>query len=78
MIAIGDGNEMILHTTLPGKRQAFVLICFGRKRHYRKDGSCKHTEDVMARMKPWYRSRTKIDGWGGKTPPSISGGGPDA
>ena len=33
------------------------VVCFRRKRHYRKDGSCKHTEALLAQMKPGYRQR---------------------
>lgn len=35
----------------PG-RSHLSLICFGPKRHYRVDGSCKHTDQIMAQIKP--------------------------
>ena len=44
MIRIGHNKELIL--TLPrlnknGKNSGYYsIVCFGRKRHYRKDGSC--------------------------------------
>jgi hypothetical protein len=43
------------------------LICFGgRKRHYRKDGSCVHTEAVLERLKPDIRKRTKVTPFGAR------------
>lgn len=63
MIAIGDKKELIL---LLKKGRGFALACFGTKKHYRKDGSCKHTDDMLSRMKPWHRARTKLDGFGGR------------
>ncbi len=34
------------------------VACFGRKRHYRKDGSCAHVDTIVASVKSdWYRSR---------------------
>jgi hypothetical protein len=43
------------------KRPTRTLICFGPKRHYRKDGSCKHTDAVMDALKSeWHRTRTHI------------------
>lgn len=42
------------------------LVCIGRKRHYRKDGSCKHTEALAARVKPEFKRRMKVSPFGGK------------
>lgn len=28
------------------------LICFGQKTHYRKDGSCSHTDELLASLNP--------------------------
>lgn len=44
----------------------YSLVCFGRKRHYRKDGSCKHTEALIAQLTPDCVARTKLKGFGGK------------
>lgn len=63
MMLIGDKKEMILLLELGRGRH--TLACFGRKAHYRADGTCKHTDAVLARIKPWHRARTKVDGWGG-------------
>ncbi len=63
MMLIGDGKEVIL-LLRPPKARTYRLVCIGRKAHYRKDGSCKHTEEVLANIKPGVRVR--IDGFGGK------------
>jgi hypothetical protein len=42
------------------------VCCIGQKRHYRKDGSCKHTEAVIANVKPEFRSRVALKPFGGK------------
>lgn len=65
MMLLGDKKEIIL-LFRPKRSKWFRLICFGRKRHYRKDGTCKHTDDVLNMTKPEIRPRVKVDGWGGK------------
>ncbi len=43
--------------------QRFEVICFGGKSHRYVDGvMCRHTKDVLAQLKPWYRSRTTVVG----------------
>jgi hypothetical protein len=66
MMLLGDKKEIIL-LIKPSRSPVYRLCCIGRKRHYRKDGSCKHTEDLLARMNPWHRARTILDGFGGKS-----------
>jgi hypothetical protein len=66
VIAIGDRKEMILLVRDRDRKQHWQLVCFGSKAHYRKDGTCKHTESVLAGMKPWHRSRTTVCPCGGK------------
>jgi len=59
-----DGGALIV----VGRRHRskwYSVTCFGRKRHYRKDGSCKHTDAVLEMLKPELRERTRINGWGG-------------
>ena len=78
MIRIGHNKELIL--TLPrlnknGKNSGYYsIVCFGRKRHYRKDGSCVHTEGLMKIVKPKFRKRTRIDPFGGKVPDPVTEG----
>jgi hypothetical protein len=61
VILLGDRKEMIvLFSDGRGARVRHSLVCFGRKRHYRKDGSCKHTEALLSRMRPWHRARTDL------------------
>lgn len=68
MIFIGDKKEIVM--LMRRKRSKWYrLVCIGRKRHYRKDGSCKHTELFLEHMKPDIRNRTRVDGWGGKNAP---------
>jgi hypothetical protein len=57
------------HIVMVGRRHRskwFEVVCFGAKRHYRKDGTCKHAEAVIARVKPRYARRAKIVPFGGK------------
>lgn len=61
-------KRLILCLPIKGGRGAHRVVCFGPRKHYRKDGTCIDTDELLARMKPWYRSRAKIDPWGGKPP----------
>lgn len=65
MMLIGDRKEVILMLRRP-RSKWWHLCCIGRKRHYRKDGTCKHTEQLLGQIKPEVRPRVKIDPWGGK------------
>jgi len=42
----------------------FKVACFGSKRHYRKDGSCVHTDATLAQVKPEYRYRVRLAPFG--------------
>lgn len=42
------------------------LFCYGRKRHYRVKGDCKHTDQLLAALRPELREKTTVVGWGGK------------
>ena len=67
MWLLGDRNELILLTsTGKGSAIKYKLVCVGRKRHYRKDGSCKHTAALLETIGPWRRSRTEVALNGGK------------
>ena len=40
-------------------RRMYAIACFGRRGHYRSDGSCPHVQDLVRGMKgAWHRSRT--------------------
>jgi hypothetical protein len=72
-VLIGDRKEMILlverHNKLNRRTGWFEIICFGRKRHYRKDGSCKHTESIIRDgISPKYQKRVKVIPFGNKGP----------
>jgi hypothetical protein len=57
------------HVVIIGRRagdKTFHLVCFGRKRHYRQDGTCAHTETVMARLRPRIRKRTRVTPFGAR------------
>ena len=70
MIIIGDRKELVM--LLPkrnknGKNSGYYTVfCAGAKRHYRKDGSCKHTQGVIQAAKPNYRKRISLVPFGGK------------
>ena len=70
MIAIGHNKEIVMLMSKPNKNGKnsgyYTAVCFGRKRHYRKDGSCVHTQGLIDRAKPNYRKRIKIDPFGGQ------------
>lgn len=58
----GDHGELFM-LVRKGPRPMPVrygLVCFGTKRHYRKDGGCKHTAAVLAVLKPWHQARADV------------------
>ena len=66
MILLGNKKEIIaVLSDGKGARTRHALACFGRKRHYRKDGSCKHTDALLSKMRPWHRARTDLTPFGG-------------
>lgn len=66
-VYIGDRKEAIILLQPRDKRQHLDLVCMGAKRHYRKDGTCKHTEAILLQMKPWYRARVKLTPFGNRS-----------
>ena len=64
MMFVGDGKEVVMLLRKP-RSKWYLLCCIGRKRHYRKDGSCKHVQEVLENVKPEIRHRVKVDPWGG-------------
>jgi len=70
MILLGDRHELIVMLSDgKGSKVRHSLVCFGRKRHYRKDGMCKHVEALLAGTRPWHRARTAVTLWGNEPPP---------
>lgn len=43
-------------------------VCFGQKTHYRKDGTCVHTDDLLASLNPELVpvDRVRVEGFGGE------------
>ena len=39
----------------------YTLKCFGPKRHYRRDGTCKHIDQVLASVKPDKQHLVRVD-----------------
>jgi hypothetical protein len=69
MILLGDKKELIIVLSDgKGPKVHHKVACFGRKRHYRKDGMCKHLEGLLAQMRPWHRARTTVTLWGDNPP----------
>ena len=66
MILVGDQKEMIVLIRMKGQRW-YRLACFGRKRHYRKDGTCKHTDAVIAGVREISKKLIHVDPWGGRS-----------
>lgn len=67
MMLVGDKGELVLLARKPGST-LYTLLCFGAKRHYRKDGTCRHTAELLARVKPALQSKVVVEGFGGKEP----------
>ncbi len=65
------GLMLFLQNDMADARKGWSAICFDIRRHYHDDGSCQHTDALLDGMKPWHRSRTTIDPWGGD-PPSLN------
>ncbi|MBI5289938.1 MAG: hypothetical protein HY873_13275 [Chloroflexi bacterium] len=61
----GPKGELILYLRRPGTWR-WEIVCFGRKRHYRVDGTCAHSAAMLAAARPFIRRRTLVVGWGGK------------
>lgn len=55
-----DGSLFLLLTTGSGTRKRVSIACFGKKRHYQKNGSCDHVEAALHDLKPWWRSRATV------------------
>jgi hypothetical protein len=45
---------------------SYELVCFGPAKHYRKDGTCRCIEAVLAEMGAEARANTTVDPFGGK------------
>lgn len=65
MILIGDKKELILILPVP-KCRWIHLFCLGDKKHYRKDGTCKHTDAALRNLKSEYKKRVIVKGFGNK------------
>ena len=65
MLLVQPGPVMVVMGQRPRSRW-YDMVCFGRKRHYRKDGSCMHTEAVLERLKPSIRKRTRVTPFGAR------------
>lgn len=44
----------------------WTIVCFGQKGHYRKDGSCVHTDEVLECLNPACvcLEYVRVVGWG--------------
>lgn len=50
----------------PYRSKYYRVVCIGPKRHYRENGSCGHTDWLLALVKPEMVDRVKLDPFGGK------------
>ncbi len=55
-----DKTILIAARDLASRRFRLTVVCIGPKKHYRRDGSCRHTDSFRARLKPWYRTRCAV------------------
>lgn len=58
------GELVLLISQGKGAKVRHSVVCIGRKRHYHKDGSCRHIKALLSQMRPWHRSRTDVTLWG--------------
>ncbi len=65
--------QMLLerHDKLNRRTGRFDVVCFGSKRHYRKDGSCMHVEAIVHSFPSRYIDRVYLSPSGGKDKPTF-------
>jgi len=65
MIFKTDTGELVmLFSQGKGPKLYHNIVCLGNRRHYRKDGTCRHTEALLGLMRPWHRARATVTPWG--------------
>lgn len=71
MIILNDDKSLCMLLKKP-RSKWYVLCCIGSKKHYRKDGGCKHIDELLPYIREDVRPRVRIDPFGGKaTNPPI-------
>lgn len=65
MVLVTPGPVLVVIGRRP-RSKWYDVVCFGRKRHYRKRGDCVHTDNVLAAMRPEIRQRAKITPFGAR------------
>jgi hypothetical protein len=66
MMLIGTNPKTLILVDRKPRSKWWQVVCFGARRHYRKDGSCKHTDEVLAMTKPELLPRVRVQPFGGK------------
>lgn len=61
-------TSTIVMLTRKHRSKWFKVICFGQKTHYRKDGTCVHTDELVAALNPELAplERVRVEGFGGE------------
>jgi hypothetical protein len=60
----GCKERTLIVVTRTYRSKWWRVVCLGQKSHYRPDGSCVHTDELLARWKRCPVDRVKVDhGW---------------
>jgi hypothetical protein len=73
VILIGEHPKTLIMVARKPHSKWWQVVCFGAKRHYRKDGTCKHTDEVLAMTKPEIKDRVRVQPFGGKERATAKG-----
>lgn len=68
MIILHDDKSLCMLLKKP-RSKWYSLCCIGRKKHYRKDGGCKHIDELLPMIAKDMRPLVKVEPFGGKKPP---------
>jgi len=55
------GDRCITMLVRKPRSRWYTLRCFGPKRHYRKDGTCRHVDQVLASVKPDKKHLVRVE-----------------
>jgi hypothetical protein len=63
---VNGSGSVIIMAGQKYRHRKIDIICVGNKRHYRKDGSCAHTDQFIDSMLPEFKPKARVVPFGGK------------
>lgn len=63
---ITEDRHIVIFSRKARSKWWTMVCCSASKRHFRRDGSCKHVDNAMAAVKPEIRPRVRIEAFGTK------------